>query len=67
MSTARASRLDDGLSAELWPLRATLAARGTFSGDMAAAGYTWWEYMQHTSSAYGTPLSIAFAEGAGYA
>ena len=56
------SRLDDGLSSELWPLRATLAARGTFSGDMAAAGLIWWEYMQHTSSAYGTPLSIAFAE-----
>ena len=39
----------------------TLAARGTFSGDMADAGLTWWEYMQHTTSAYSTPLSIAFA------
>ena len=54
-------RLDDGLSSELWALRTTLAARGTFSGDMAAAGLAWWEYMQHTSSAYSTPLSIAFA------
>ena len=56
------SRCDDGLSSELWPLRTMLAARGTFSGDMAAAGLVWWEYMQHTSSAYGTPLSIAYAE-----
>ncbi len=55
-------RLDDGLSLELWPLRTILANRGTFSGDMAAAGLEWWEYMQHTSSAYMTPLSIAFAE-----
>ena len=55
------SRLDDGISSELWPLRTTLAARGTFSGDMAAAGLAWWEYMQNTSSAYGTLLSIAFA------
>ena len=55
------NRCDDGLSSELWPLKTTLAARGTFSGDMAAAGLVWWEYMQHTSSAYGTPLSIAFA------
>ena len=54
-------RYDDGLSSELWPLRVTLASRGTFSGDMAAAGLAWWEYMQHTTSAYSTPLSIAFA------
>jgi hypothetical protein len=54
-------QLDNGLSSELWPLRTTLAARGTFSGDMAAAGLAWWEYMQHTSSAYTSPLSISFA------
>jgi len=54
-------RCDDGLSSELWPLKVTLAARGTFSGDMAAAGLVWWEYMQHTTSAYSTPLSITFA------
>jgi hypothetical protein len=54
-------RLDDGLSLELWPMRALLAARGTFSGNMADAGLEWWEYMQHTSSAYTTPLSITFA------
>jgi len=52
---------DEGFSAELWPLRTVLAARGTFSGNMAAAGLAWWEYMQHTASAYGTPLSITFA------
>jgi hypothetical protein len=55
------NRIDGGLSSELWPLRTVLAARGTFSGDMAAAGLAWWEYMQHTSSAYDTPLSIVFA------
>ncbi|MFZ5870986.1 MAG: BREX-2 system adenine-specific DNA-methyltransferase PglX [Actinomycetota bacterium] len=45
----------------LWPWRTILAARRTFQGDMAAAGYKWWEYMQHTPSAYSTSLSIAFA------
>jgi len=54
-------RLDEGLSLELWPLRTVMANRGTFSGDMAAAGLEWWEFMQHTSSAYTTPLSITFA------
>jgi hypothetical protein len=54
-------RLDDGFSSLLWPWRVVLAERGTFSGDMAAADLMWWEYMQHTSSAYGTPLSITFA------
>lgn len=54
-------RRDDGLSSELWPLKTILAARSTFSGDMAAAGLAWWEYMQHTTSAYSTPLSITFA------
>jgi hypothetical protein len=57
-----ATKLDGGLSRELWPLRTLLAARVTFSGDMAAAGLMWWEYMQHTSSAYSTPLSIAYGE-----
>ncbi len=54
-------RLKGRLDHELWPWRQMLAARGTFSGDMAAAGLEWWEYMQHTSSAYRAPLSIAFA------
>ncbi|WP_328630592.1 BREX-2 system adenine-specific DNA-methyltransferase PglX [Streptomyces sp. NBC_00356] len=47
---------------ELWPLRTTLAVRRTFQGDIADAGLQWWEYMQHTASAYQTPLSITFAE-----
>ena len=55
-------RDDSGLSRELWPMRSFLAARGTFSGNMADAGLAWWEYMQHTSSPYMTPLSITFAE-----
>ncbi|MFE3148003.1 BREX-2 system adenine-specific DNA-methyltransferase PglX [Streptomyces sp. NPDC059218] len=53
--------VNDALRAELWPLRTLLAARRTFQGDMAAAGRVWWEYMQHTKSAYQTPLSITFA------
>ncbi|WP_323178632.1 BREX-2 system adenine-specific DNA-methyltransferase PglX [Streptomyces sp. NBC_01381] len=50
------------IEAELFPWRTFLAARRTFQGDMAAAGLRWWEYMQHTASAYETPLSITFAE-----
>lgn len=46
---------------EVWPLRSVLAQRATFQGIMADAGLQWWEYMQHTASAYRTPLSIAFA------
>lgn len=54
---AVAGRLTD----ELWPFRALLSARSTFAGNMADAGRAWWEFMQHTASAYETPLSIAFA------
>ncbi|MFI6131908.1 BREX-2 system adenine-specific DNA-methyltransferase PglX [Micromonospora sp. NPDC051141] len=50
-----------GLSIELWPWRAMLAARRTFQGSMADAGLSWWEYHQHTASAYRTPLSVVFA------
>jgi hypothetical protein len=46
----------------LWSYRSLLAARRTFQGDMADAGYQWWQYMQHTASPYKTPLSITFAE-----
>ncbi|MGW7589616.1 BREX-2 system adenine-specific DNA-methyltransferase PglX [Streptomyces rubiginosohelvolus] len=46
---------------QLWPTRRTLEARRTFQGDMAAAGLDWWVYMQHTPSAYETPLSITFS------
>ncbi|WP_167330198.1 BREX-2 system adenine-specific DNA-methyltransferase PglX, partial [Rhodococcoides fascians] len=46
----------------LWSYRTLLAARGTFSGNMAEAGLQWWEYMQHTINPYLTPLSITFAE-----
>jgi hypothetical protein len=58
--------VDDGLSEELWPYRAILADRGTFSGNMADAGRNWWEYMQHTASAYATQLSISYAEVASH-
>jgi uncharacterized protein DUF7008/Eco57I restriction-modification methylase len=51
-----------GLSEELWPWRQILAERRTFQGTMADAGLRWWEYMQHTASAYRTPLSVTFAE-----
>jgi hypothetical protein len=46
----------------LWFLRRSLQERQTFQGNMADAGLTWWSYMQHTASAYATPLSITFAE-----
>lgn len=49
-----------GADKTLWRWRTTLAQRGTFQGVMADAGLQWWEYMQHTASAYQTPLSIAF-------
>ncbi len=45
----------------LWPWKATLLNRATFQGNMEDAGRRWFEYMQHTPSAYRTPLSIAFA------
>lgn len=46
----------------LWAWRVSLANRKTFQGVMADAGLRWFDYMQHTSSAYRTPLSITFAE-----
>jgi hypothetical protein len=46
---------------QLWYWRTVLANRATFQGIMADAGLQWYEYMQHTASAYRTPLSIAFA------
>ena len=46
---------------DLWQWRTTLENRSTFQGVMADAGLEWYEYMQHTASAYSTPLSIAFA------
>ena len=46
----------------LWPWRTKLAARKTFQGNMDDAGLEWFEYMQHTPSAYATLLSITFAE-----
>jgi hypothetical protein len=52
---------EPGIEGELWPWRQMLAERRTFQGNMRDAGLHWWEYMQHTASAYRTPLSIAFA------
>ncbi len=57
----RDGQVSQALQEELWPWRTPLRSRRTFQGDMAAAGLHWWEYMQHTSSAYRTPLSVAFA------
>ncbi|RLJ22031.1 BREX-2 system adenine-specific DNA-methyltransferase PglX [bacterium endosymbiont of Escarpia laminata] len=45
----------------LWGWRTVLANRKTFQGLMADAGLRWFDYMQHTASAYTTPLSITFA------
>ncbi|MBF6258684.1 BREX-2 system adenine-specific DNA-methyltransferase PglX [Nocardia farcinica] len=50
-----------GIEKDLWPLRRTLEERRTFQGNMAAAGLNWWDYMQHTPSAYRTKFSITFA------
>ncbi|MFV2106322.1 BREX-2 system adenine-specific DNA-methyltransferase PglX [Micromonospora sp. LOL_015] len=52
---------EKGLEEELWPWRKLLAERRTFVGNMEQAGLKWWEYHQHTSSAYSVPLTIAFA------
>jgi hypothetical protein len=49
------------LTRELWPVKRILESRRTFQGTMADAGLAWWVYMQHTASAYATPLSIAFS------
>src|SRR5262245_20542699 len=46
---------------QLWLWRTPLANRATFQGTMEDAGLQWWEYMQHTPSAYSTPLSITLA------
>jgi hypothetical protein len=46
---------------QFWTWRTKLAKRSTFQGFMADAGLNWWEYMQHTASAYHTFFSIAFA------
>ncbi|KES07817.1 DNA methylase [Streptomyces toyocaensis] len=53
--------VEGGLREELWPWRTPLRSRRTFQGDMEDAGLQWWDYMQHTASAYSTPLSISFA------
>ena len=45
----------------LWAWKIALANRKTFKGIMADSGLRWFDYMQHTASAYKTPLSIAFA------
>ncbi|MCZ2096658.1 MAG: hypothetical protein LC121_10400 [Anaerolineae bacterium] len=45
----------------LWPWKVTLANRSTFQGVMADSGLRWFDYMQHTASAYATELSICFA------
>ncbi|MEW2442731.1 BREX-2 system adenine-specific DNA-methyltransferase PglX [Micromonospora marina] len=52
---------EQGLANELWCWRELLAQRSTFQGNMADAGLKWWEYHQHTASAYRVPLSITFA------
>jgi hypothetical protein len=50
----------------LWTWKTTLANRKTFQGVMSDAGLRWFDYMQHTASAYKTPLSITFAEVASH-
>lgn len=58
---------DDGaIESMLWALRTNLAGRSTFQGNMADAGRAWWEYMQHTASAYATDYGINFANVASH-
>jgi len=52
---------DSNMLNMLWTWRTPLANRSTFQGVMADAGLHWFDYMQHTPSAYTTPLSITFA------
>ncbi len=44
----------------LWPWRVLLANRATFGGTIISSGLNWYQFQQHTPSAYSTPLSIAF-------
>jgi hypothetical protein len=44
-----------------WLLRELLKKRATFQGIMADAGLEWFDFMQHTASAYLTPLSVTFS------
>lgn len=46
---------------KLWLHRRILSSRATFSGPVGNSR-NWYEYQQHTPSAYFTPLSIAFSE-----
>ncbi len=46
---------------QLWPWKTFLEDRKTFQGNMADTGLAWYEYQQHTASAYATQLSIVFA------
>jgi hypothetical protein len=46
---------------ELFPWRTLLTNRATFQGTISDAGLSWFDYQQHTKSAYEKPLSIAFA------
>lgn len=45
----------------LWPFRTLLSNRATFGGTITESGLRWFDYQQHTASAYATPLSITFA------
>ena len=56
-----AGRATSSALEELWQWRSTLAGRKTFQGVMADSGLQWFEYMQHTPSAYATRFSIPFA------
>jgi hypothetical protein len=47
---------------ELWMLRTVLRERRTFQGNMQDAGLRWWDFQQHTTSAYSTPLSINYSD-----
>ena len=45
----------------LWPLRTILKNRATFDGTIGTSRAQWFEYQQHTASAYAPVATIAFA------
>lgn len=54
-------RADSPFVEELWPLKTLLSQRRTFSGNMVESGRAWFEYQQHTASAYESRLSLVYA------
>ena len=59
-SSAEEASCPSEIAFALWPQRTTLKLRPTFQGTFESSGMKWFEYQQHTRSAYRTPFSIMF-------